>query len=104
MIQGMLTKNVNCLLDEMSVIDSSDGFYSHHFEQWNLVSRETNKYIGFVTFEECILEVTRNGEKYDMLVTVIPFNNDKVQGFDHLSKPASRVQLLKKAIEFVQNN
>ena len=99
----MLTKNVNCVLDEMSVIDNSDGFYSNHFEQWNLISRE-NKYIGFVTFEECVPEVTRNGEKYDMLVTVIPFNNDKVQGFDHLSKPASRVQLLKKAIEFVQNN
>lgn len=104
MIKGMLTKNVSCELDEMSVIDTSDGFYSHHFEQWNMVSRETKKYIGFVTFEECIPEVTRNGEKYDMLVTVIPFSNDKVQGFDHLSKPVSRVKVLKKAIEFVQNN
>lgn len=104
MINGLITKNVSCSLDEMSVIDTSDGFYSHHFEQWNMVSRETNKYIGFVTFEECIPEVTRNGEKYDMLVTVIPFNNDKVQGFDHLSKPTSRVKVLKKAVEFVQNN
>lgn len=104
MIQGMLTKNVNCVLDEISVINTSDGFYSHHFEQWNLFSSETNKCIGFVTFEECVPEVTRNGEKYDMLVTVIPFNNDKVQGFDHLSKHVSRVEVLKKAIEFVQNN
>lgn len=30
MIKGMLSKNVNCLLDEMSVIDSSDSFYSRH--------------------------------------------------------------------------
>lgn len=104
MIQGMFTKNVICQLDEMSVIDTSDGFYSHHFEQWNMVSRENNKYIGFVTFEETVPEVTRNGEKYDMLVTVIPFNNDQVQGFDHLSKPESRVKILNKAIEFVQNN
>lgn len=104
MIKGLTTKNVNCSLDEMSVINTSDGFYSHHFEQWELVSRETNKYIGFVTFEECIPEVTRNGEKYDMLVTITPFDNDKVQGFDHLSKPASRVELLKTAIEFLQNN
>lgn len=104
MIQGMITKNVTCQLDEMSVIDTSDGFYSHHFEQWNLVSHETKEYIGFVTFEECIPEVTRNGENYDMLVTVIPFNNDQVQGFDHLSKPLSRVKVLKKAVEFVQNN
>lgn len=104
MIQGILIKNVNCVIDEMSVIDTSDGVYSHHFEQWNLVLRETNKYIGFVTFEECIPEVTRNSEKYDMLVTVIPFNNNKFQGFDHLNNPTSRVQLLKKAIEFVQNN
>lgn len=104
MIKGLLTKNVNCALDEMTAVDTSDGFYSHHFEQWNLVSRETNKYIGFVTFEECVPEVTRNGEKYDMLVTVIPFDNEKVQGFDHLNKPTSRVELLKKAIQFVQNN
>lgn len=99
MIQGMITKNVTCQLDEMSVIDTSDGFYSHHFEQWNMVSRETNKYIGFVTFE-----VTRNGEKYDMLVTVIPFNNDQVQGFNHFGKPESRVKVLTKVVEFVQNN
>lgn len=104
MIKGMFTKNVNCVLDEMSVIDTSDGFYSHHFEQWNMVSRETNKYIGFVTFEECVLEVTRNGEQYDMLVTVIPFDNDRVQGFEHLSQPCGRVDVLKKAVEFVQNN
>lgn len=104
MINGLITKNVSCSLDEMSVIDTSDGFYSHHFEQWNLASREDNKYIGFVTFEECIPEVTRNGEKYDMLVTVTPFNNDQVQGFDHLSKPVSRVKVLKKAFEFLQNN
>ena len=104
MINGLISKNVSCSLDEMSVIDTSDGFYSHHFEQWNLVSCESKKYIGFVTFEECIPEVTRNGEKYDMLVTVIPFNNDRIQGFDHLNKPVSRVKVLKKAIEFVQNN
>lgn len=105
MIQGMFNKNVNCVLDEMSVIDTSDGLYSHHFEQWDLVSRETNNYVGFVTFEECIPEVTRNGNKYDMLVTVIPFNNNnKIQGFEHLSEPVSRVKVLKKAIEFVQNN
>lgn len=104
MINGLISKNVSCSLDEMSVIDTSDGFYSHHFEQWNLVSRETNKYIGFVTFEECIPEVTRNGEKYDMLITVIPFDNGRVQGFEHLSQPCSRVKVLKKAIEFVQNN
>lgn len=102
MIQGMFTKNVNCVLDEMSVIDTSDGFYSHHFEQWNLISRETKKYLGFVTFEECIPEVS--GQKYDILVTVIPFNNDRVQGFEHLNKPCGRVSVLKKAIEFVQNN
>lgn len=104
MINGLITKNVSCSLDKMSVIDTSDGFCTHHFEQWDLISRETNKNIGFVTFEECIPEVTRNGEKYDMLVTVIPFNNDKIQGFDHLSKPTSRFQLLKKAVDFVQNN
>lgn len=104
MIKGLITKNVSCLLDGMSVIDTSDGFYSHHFEQWNLVSCVTKEYIGFVTFEECVPEVTRNGEKYDMLVTVIPFNNDQVQGFEHLSKPGSRVNVLKKAVEFVQNN
>lgn len=99
----MITKNVTCTLDELSVIDTSDGFYSHHFEQWNLTNRE-NKYLGFVTFEECIPEVTRNGEKYDMLVTVIPFDNDRVQGFEHLNKPCGRVAVLKKAINFVQNN
>lgn len=104
MIQGILTKNVNCVLDVTSVIDTSDGFYSHHCEQWNLVSRVTGKYVGVVIFEECIPEVTRNGEKYDMLVTVIPFNNDKIQGFDHLNKPTSRVKCLKKAIDFLQNN
>lgn len=103
-IKGIISKNVTCQLDEMTVIDTSDGFYSHHFEQWNLVSREANKYIGFVTIEECIPEVTQNGEKYDMLVTVIPFNNDKIQGFDHLNKPTSRVEVLKKAIEFLENN
>lgn len=102
MINGMITKNVTCQLDEMSVIDTSDGFYSHHFEQWDLVSRETKKYIGFVSFEECIPDV--NGEKYDMLITVVPFNNDRVQGFEHLSQPCGRVKVLKKAIEFVQNN
>lgn len=104
MIKGMITKNVSCQLDEMSVIDTSDGCFSHHFEQWNLVSRETKKYIGFVTFEECIPEVTRNDENYDMLVTVIPFNNDKIKGFEHLSQPCGRVDVLKKAVEFVQNN
>lgn len=104
MINGLITKNVSCSLDEMSVIDTSDGFYSHHFEQWDLVSRETKKDIGFVTFEECIPDVTKNGEKYDMLITVVPFDNNRVQGFEHLNKPCSRVAVLKKAIEFVQNN
>lgn len=102
MINGLITKNVSCVIDEMSIINTSDGFYSHHFEQWNLVSRETNKYLGLVTFEECIPEVS--GQKYDMLITVIPFNNDRVQGFEHLSKPVSRVKVLKKSIEFLQNN
>ena len=103
MIQFMKLKNVDCVLDEMSIIDTSDGVYSHHFEQWGLVSRVTKKYIGFVTFEECLPEVTTKGEDYDMLVTINPIHNDKIQGFDHLSERHSRVELLNKAIDFVQN-
>ena len=98
----MKLKNVNCVLDQMSIIDTSDGVYSHHFEQWELVSRVTRKYIGFITFEECIPEVTEQGAEYDMLVTINPVNNG-VQGFDHLSERHSRVEMLNKAIDFVQN-
>lgn len=100
MIKFMKLKNVNCFLDEWSIIDTSNGVYTHHFEQWNLVSRETKKYIGIVTFEECIPEV--KGEDYDMLVTIKPVNNDLVEGFDHLIERHSRLELLNKAIIFVQ--
>lgn len=103
MIKGMLLNNTQCVLDEMTVIDTSDGVYSHHFEQWGLVSRVTKKYIGFVTFEECVPEVTTKGEDYDMLVTISPIHNDRIQGFDHLSERHSRVEMLNKAINFLQN-
>lgn len=99
----MKLKNVNCVLEGRSIINTSDGVHSYHLEQWYLVSRETKKYIGFVTFEKCIPDVSSQDKEYNMYVTVEPVNSVLVHGFDYSSKHYSRVELLNKAIDFVQN-
>ena len=102
MIQGMLLNNTQCVLDEMSIIDNQDGFYSYHSEQWNLNSN--GRKIGFVTIMERLPLVNRNGEQYELQCFTVPANEYCTQGYDRYSSQQTRVDLLKNAIKFIKNN
>lgn len=102
MIKGMLLNNTHCVLDELSIIDNEDGFYSYHSEQWNLTSN--GRKIGFVTIMERLPLVTRNGEKYDLQCFIIPENEHCAQGYDRYSVQQNRTHLLKTAIKFIKKN
>ena len=102
MIQGMLLNNTQCVLDEKTVIDNQDGFYSYHSEHWNLISN--GRKLGFVAIIEKLPLVTRNGEKYELQCFTVPANEYCTQGYDHYNDQRSRVYLLKNAINFIKNN
>lgn len=102
MIKGMLLNNTYCVLDELSIIDNEDGFYSYHSEQWNLTSN--GRKIGFVTIMERLPLVTRNGEKYELQCFTIPENEYSTQGYDRYSVQQNRTHLLKNAIKFITKN
>lgn len=98
----MKFNKVSCVLDEMSIIDNDDGFYSYHSEQWNLYDGKTE--LGFVTIMERLPLVTRNGERYELQFFTIPNDETAIQGYDRYSKQVSRVHLLQNAIRFIENN
>ena len=102
MINGFINKKFAYTLVKSSVYTKSDGFVNHHYEQWDIVSRETNKYIGTVSLEETTPLVS--DEKYDMFVNVLPFDYDKPLGCEHIGVRVSRIELLETAAKFIQNN
>ena len=104
MIRKMIINNVECTLDLKSVHNDEDGFYNRHFEDWDVVNRETGAYLGFVTFIEDVPEVSRYGEKYRMQVFFTPQNDEMFQGFNRYYTLHSRLDILEKVVKFMKNN
>ena len=102
MINGFINKKFVCTLVKSSVCTKSDGFVNHHYEQWDIVSREANKYIGTVSLEEITPIVS--DEKYDMFISVWPFDYNKPLGCEHIGVQVGRIELLETAAKFIQNN
>lgn len=102
MISGFINKKFVCNLVKSSLYTKNDGFVIHHYEQWDIVSRETNKYIGTVSLEEVTPLVS--DEKYDMFINVLPLDYSKPLGCDHIGVQVSRIELLNTAAKFIQNN